>query len=187
MAIDRRKLLAGLGGFMPATALAQNATMLPGAAFRFAFDGIEGGKLNLADHAGKVLLVVNTASSCGFTPQYADLQALHERFGSRGLVVIGIPSDDFAQERGSNKEIVEFCQGTFGVTFPLAAKQVVRGANAHPFYRWAASERPADIPTWNFHKFLIGRSGRIVGAFPARVRPTDTRIISLIEAQLSVS
>lgn len=186
MLLDRRLFLAA-SAFAASPALAQNMTPLPGAAFRFTFDGIEGGKLDLAAHAGKVLLVVNTASSCGFTPQYADLQAIHERYGARGLVVIGVPSDDFAQERGSNKEIAEFCQGTFGVTFPMTAKQTVRGSGAHPFYRWAAAERPADIPTWNFHKFVIGRSGRIAGAFPARVRPTDARIVSLIEAQLSVS
>lgn len=170
-------------------ALAQSASfsLASSTAYVFSFEGLEGGTLRLADHAGRVLLVVNTASACGFTPQYAELQQVWSRYRDRGLTVIGVPSDDFNQERGTHREIAEFCSGVYGVTFPMTAKQRVRGGEAHPFYRWVAAQRPADIPTWNFHKYVVGRNGQVIGAFPARVRPTDPRIIALIEAQLGVS
>lgn len=188
-ALTRRTVLIAATSLVAGPALAQPASLAPASstAFAFAFDGLEGGTIRLADHAGRVLLVVNTASSCGFTPQYADLQQIWTRYRDRGLTVIGVPSDDFNQERGNNSQIAEFCSGVYGVTFPMAAKQRVRGSEAHPFYRWVAAQRPADIPTWNFHKYLVGRNGQIIGAFPARVRPTDPRIVALIEAQLGIS
>ncbi|WP_439576065.1 glutathione peroxidase [Phreatobacter sp.] len=188
--LSRRALLATAAGLAASgTALAQSASVAlsSSTAYAYSFEGLEGGMLRLADHAGRVLLVVNTASSCGFTPQYTDLQQVWTRFRDRGLTVIGVPSDDFNQERGSAREIAEFCSGVYGVTFPMTAKQRVRGPQAHPFYRWVAGQRPADIPTWNFHKYVIGRSGQVIGAFPARVRPTDPRILAMIEAQLGVS
>ncbi|MEI8145411.1 MAG: glutathione peroxidase [Alphaproteobacteria bacterium] len=154
-------------------------------AYAFSFDGLNGEPIRLGDHAGKVMLVVNTASKCGFTNQYADLQALWERNQSRGFVVIGVPSDDFNQERGSNREIAAFCQAVYGVSFPMAGKTHVTGSEAHPFYRWAARERPADTPRWNFHKYVVGRSGRLAGAFTSHVRPSDPRITAVIEAQLA--
>lgn len=188
--LTRRALLASAAGLAAGgPALAQSASFAPASstAYAFSFEGLEGGTLRLADHAGRVLLVVNTASACGFTPQYAELQQVWSRYRDRGLTVIGVPSDDFNQERGSNSQIAEFCSGVYGVTFPMTAKQRVRGSEAHPFYRWVAGQRPADIPTWNFHKYLVGRNGQIIGAFPARVRPTDPRIVALIEAQLGIS
>lgn len=174
---------APLAAATAGAALAQTSS----AAYAFSFDGLEGEPVRLAALAGRVVLVVNTASSCGFTPQYADLQALFTRYRDRGLTVIGVPSDDFNQERGSAAEIAALCQGVYGVTFPMTAKQRVTGPDAHPFYRWLAGQRPADIPTWNFHKYLIGRSGQVVGAFPARIRPTDPRIVALVEAQLAAA
>jgi len=156
-------------------------------AYAFSFEGLDGGTVRLADHAGRVILVVNTASSCGFTPQYADLQALWARYRDRGLTVIGVPSDDFNQERGSAADIAAVCQGVYGVTFPMAAKHRVTGRDAHPFYRWIAGQKPTDIPTWNFHKYVLGRNGQVVGAFPARVRPNDPRIVALIESQLGTA
>lgn len=167
--------------------VAPGYTLSSSTAYTFSFEGLQGEPVKLADHAGRVLLVVNTASSCGFTPQYADLQSLWSRYRDRGLTVVGVPSDDFNQERGSDGEIAAFCSDIYGVSFPMAAKQRVTGPEAHPFYRWVATQRPADIPTWNFHKYLIGRTGQVIAAFPARVRPTDPRIVALIEAQLGGS
>ena len=128
-----------------------------------------GGPLPTADYAGHVVLLVNTASECGFTQQYRGLEALWRRYRERGLVVLGVPSNDFGgQEPGSDAEIGRFCQTTFDVSFPLAAKQVVSGAAAHPLYRFAAAETGVlGTPSWNFHKILIGRDGRIVDWFSA--------------------
>lgn len=155
-------------------------------AYDFGFEAIEGGKLPLATYRGKVLLVVNTASFCGFTPQYKGLQALWDRYEKRGLVVIGVPSNDFGgQEPKAEGEILEFCQGAFGITFPLTTKEVVSGAAAHPFYKWARETLgPAAAPHWNFHKYLVGRDGRLVTAFDTRVTPDATELTAAIEAAL---
>ncbi|MFN3686159.1 glutathione peroxidase [Salinarimonas sp.] len=150
-------------------------------AHAFSFAGIEGGRIDLAAFAGRPILVVNTASRCGFTGQLAGLQTLHERFGERGLVVIGVPSNDFRQELDDNAAVAAFCQGRFGVTFPMAEISSVRGAQAHPFYRWAARERPGEAPRWNFHKYLIGPDGRISATFATTTEPTDPRVIAAIE------
>lgn len=136
--------------------------------------------------ADKVVLLVNTASFCGFTPQYKGLQALWERYRSRGLVVLGVPSNDFGnQEPGSEAKIKEFCEVNFGVTFPLTTKQRVRGPDAHPLYRWAARAHPEAVPQWNFHKLLIGRDGRLLAAFPSKVEPTSPRLTEAIEGALN--
>jgi glutathione peroxidase len=146
-------------------------------AYAFSFPALAGGDIRLADYAGRPLLVVNTASLCGFTPQYAGLQELWSQFHERGLMIIGVPSNDFGgQEPGGVTEIAETAQHQYGVTFPIAAKAAVRGPNAHPFYRWAAEARPKDVPGWNFHKYLIGRDGYIAEAFPSTIEPTDTRV-----------
>ena len=128
-----------------------------------------GAPLPTADYAGRVVLLVNTASLCGFTKQYRGLEALWRRYKDRGLVVLGVPSNDFGgQEPGSEEEIGSFCQTMFEVSFPLAAKQVVSGPSAHPLYRFAAAETGAlGTPNWNFHKILIGRDGRIVDWYSA--------------------
>ena len=140
-------------------------------AYGFSFPALTGGDIRLAEYAGRPLLVVNTASLCGFTPQYAGLQELWTEFRGRGLVIIGVPSNDFGgQEPGGATEIAQTAQHHYGVTFPIAAKAVVKGSNAHPFYKWAAEARPKDVPRWNFHKYLIGRDGYIAEVFPGKRR-----------------
>ncbi|WP_038975853.1 glutathione peroxidase, partial [Bradyrhizobium japonicum] len=142
----------------------------------------------LAAFTGKPLLVVNTASLCGYTPQYAGLQELWSEFRERGLTVIGVPSNDFGgQEPGGTSEITETAHHQYGVTFPIAAKAVVVGAKAHPFYKWAAEARPRDVPRWNFHKYLIGRDGYIAEVYPSAVDPTDTRVKTAIAKALADS
>ena len=132
------------------------------------------------------LLVVNTASLCGYTPQYAGLQQLWTEFRDRGLGMIGVPSNDFGgQEPGGADDIAETAQHQYAVTFPIAAKAVVVGPNAHPFYKWAAEARPKDVPRWNFHKYLIGRDGYIADVFASAVEPTDTRIKTAIGRALA--
>jgi glutathione peroxidase len=157
-----------------------------GTAFEFGFTSIDGKPMPLANFKGKVLLVVNTASFCGYTDQYAGLQALHEKYENLGLVVIGVPSNDFgAQEPKAEAEIATFCQGAFGVTFALTDKQTVKGAAAHPFYKWAAATLGANAtPKWNFHKYLIGRDGRLLSAFATSIKPEDPQVIKAIEAAL---
>jgi glutathione peroxidase len=155
-----------------------------GSAHAFAFTALDGQEIRLANHAGKPILIVNTASLCGYTPQYAGLQELWQRYRGRGLMVIGVPSNDFGgQEPGGNAEI-DHTAHRYGVTFPLAAKVEVRGASAHPFYRWLTLERPGEVPRWNFHKYLIDRDGRIKASFPSAVAPTDERVITAIEREL---
>jgi len=188
--IDRRACLrsigsALLGAVVAPRAFAQAPAMSRPTAFVFSFDELDGGSLRLVEHAGKPILIVNTASLCGYTPQYAGLQELWTRYRDRGLLIVGVPSNDFGgQEPGGAADINETAHGRYHVTFPLAAKADVKGPSAHPFYRWAALERPGDTPRWNFHKYLVGRNGRIVAAFPSQVEPTDPRIIAAIEKEL---
>jgi glutathione peroxidase len=136
---------------------------------RVALDSIGGGPMPTADFSGRVVLLVNTASRCGFTGQYRGLEILWRRYKDRGVIVLGVPSNDFGgQEPGSNDEIQRFCGTTFDVTFPLAGKQVVSGPTAHPLYRWAAAQTGTlGTPNWNFHKILIGRDGRLIDWFSA--------------------
>jgi glutathione peroxidase len=147
-----------------------------------------GGPLPTADYAGHVVLLVNTASECGFTKQYRGLEALWRRYRERGLVVLGVPSNDFGkQEPGSDAEIGRFCQTTFDVSFPLAAKQIVSGPTAHPLYRFAAAETGVlGTPNWNFHKIIIGRDGRIVDWFSA-VSGVGAKLDRAIESALTSS
>jgi glutathione peroxidase len=182
--IDRRHLFGVLAGLAATPALAQTG-MSRMTAYAFSFTGLKGGDIRLADYSGKPILLVNTASQCGYTPQYAGLQELWTRYRERGLMIVGVPSNDFGgQEPGGTAEIEHTAHQGYGVSFPLAAKAEVRGSAPHPFYKWAASERPLDPPRWNFHKYLIGRDGHIVGSFPAAVTPTDPRIIAAIEKEL---
>ncbi len=138
---------------------------------------------SLCQYAGKVLLVVNTASYCGFTPQYKGLEALHRRYRDRGLVVLGFPSNDFAQEGGSNQAIAEFCENTFGVQFPMFAKSAVRGADANPLFRELAAKTGRQ-PMWNFHKYLIGRDGKPVAQYSSLTAPEDPALVARIEELL---
>ena len=152
----------------------------------YSFTAIDGRPLELKDFAGKAVLVVNVASYCGFTPQYTDLQDLHEAYGSKGLVVLGVPSNDFgAQEPRGEAEIAKFCDSVYGVTFPLTAKQTVIGPDAHPLYKWIAAQAgEGAAPKWNFHKYLIGKDGSLVGAWPSRVRPGGSEIVEAVEGAL---
>lgn len=155
----------------------------------FTLTAIDGQPYPLEQHRGQVVLLVNTASKCGFTRQYAGLQALYERFADRGLVVIGVPSNDFLrQEPGSNEAIAAFCQKNYGVTFPMMAKLQVKGRDADPLYRWltTASSFPGAI-SWNFNKFLIGRDGAVVARFGSRVKPEADDVVAAIEAALAVA
>lgn len=162
------------------------AKPVKGSAFDFEFSGIDGKPMKLADWRGKALLIVNTASFCGYTKQYAGLQELWTRYEKAGLVVIGVPSNDFGeQEPKSEGEIKTFCQGAFGVKFPLTSKQHVIGPNAHPFYKWAAEAMgPAGVPNWNFHKYLIGRDGRLLRSFSTKLPPMSNEITGRIEKAL---
>ena len=141
---------------------------------------------NLCQYAGQVVLVVNTASYCGFTPQYKGLEALHERYRSRGLVVLGFPSNDFAQETGSNAQIADFCENTFGVKFPMFAKTSVTGTQAAPLFRQLA-ERTGTRPRWNFYKYLIARDGRVVEAWSSMTGPEDRALVRAIEKELALA
>lgn len=138
----------------------------------------------LCQFAGRVVLVVNTASYCGYTGQYVGLEKLHARFAAQGFVVLGVPSNDFKQESANRKEIAELCFNTYGVKFPMFAPQAVAGAGAHPFYA-ALAKAAGQAPRWNFHKYLIDRQGRLVANFPSAVEPLDARLTARIEQLLA--
>jgi len=140
---------------------------------------------SLCQYGGKVLLVVNTASYCGFTGQYKGLEALYSRYKDRGLVVLGFPSNDFAQEKGSNREIADFCENTFGVKFPMLARSAVRGKDANAFYRQLA-DKTGRQPLWNFHKYLVARDGRVVADYTSVTAPEDKALVAEIERQLAL-
>ncbi len=190
MLISRLALCAAV--LLSAVATAQSQTAAPAqssmsriTAFSFSFKGLDGKEIRLAEYAGKPILIVNTASLCGYTPQYAGLQELWTRYRDRGLLILGVPSNDFGgQEPGGAAEIMKTAQGEYHVSFPLTEKAEVKGAAAHPFYRWATLERLGNAPRWNFHKYLIGRDGRIAASFPSEVEPTDPRVIAAIEKEL---
>jgi glutathione peroxidase len=190
--VDRRTIItaamAAIASPVATRAALAQAVMSRITAYAFSFPSLDGGDIRLADYAGRPLLIVNTASLCGYTPQYAGLQELWTQFHDRGLMIIGVPSNDFGgQEPGGATEIAETTQHQYGVTFPIAAKAVVKGPTAHPFYRWAADARPKDVPRWNFRKYLIGRDGYIAEVFPEAVEPTDTRVKTAIARALAES
>jgi glutathione peroxidase len=172
---------------LAALSTAMGANMSPAkSAYDFAFTSIDGKPLPLKEFQGKALLVVNTASQCGYTPQYEGLEKLWRTYRDRGLVVLGVPSNDFGgQEPGNAAEIKQFCTVNFDVDFPLADKVPVIGGAAHPFYRWISAELGEDqVPRWNFHKYLIGPDGRIVGTYPSRVEPMSGELTRAIEGVL---
>jgi glutathione peroxidase len=149
--------------------------------------GLEGETVDGSAFAGRVVLLVNTASRCAFTPQYEGLEALSDRFSGVGLTVVGIPSNDFGrQEPGTNADIAAFCTATYGVSFPMLEKSHVVGPEAHPLFAWAreAGGRAA-VPGWNFHKVLIGRDGRFVAGFPSFVPPSDPALVAAVERALA--
>tara|TARA_B100000780_G_C20879047_1_gene349686 strand:+ start:72 stop:584 length:513 start_codon:yes stop_codon:yes gene_type:complete len=144
---------------------------------------INGSNLNFDQFKGKTILVVNVASQCGFTKQYTDLQLLYERYKDKGLVVIGVPSNQFGgQEPGSNKEIKNFCETNFSITFPMTEKVNVKGENAHELYTWAQENYgKSSIPKWNFHKILINKEGKVQNTFNSFIAPLSKKIIKEIE------
>lgn len=182
--MNRRAFLATTA----ATAVAMTATPSVGetrTAHAFSFTDIDGAPMPLSGYAGKALLVVNTASRCGFTDQYAGLQALWETYQARGLVVIGVPSDAFNQELSTDSAVRDFCKMNYSIDFPLTEITEIRGPRAHPFYAWAAeSLGPANAPRWNFHKYLIDTDGRAAAAFGTGVEPTSPAIVGAVEKLL---
>jgi len=139
---------------------------------------------SLCQYSGKVILVVNTASYCGFTPQYKGLEALHSKYKDKGLVVLGFPSNDFAQEKTSNQDIAEFCENTFGVKFPMFTKTSVTGDSAAPFFKQLAKD-PGQRPKWNFYKYLIGRDGRLIDSYNSLTSPDSKGLTQAIEKSLA--
>ena len=150
----------------------------------YSFETIDGKPLPLSQFKGKAVLVVNTASFCGFTPQYEQLQAVWQARREQGVVVLGVPSNDFGeQEPGSAAEIKEFCESKYDVDFPLAAKVKTVGSDAHPFYKWAGAAKGA--PKWNFHKYLLNGDGELVAAFPSATKPDSAAVQKAIDAALA--
>ena len=152
--------------------------------YDFTLPALEGGSLPLAAWRGRPVLVVNTASFCGYTPQYEGLQALADRFAGQGLVVLGVPSNDFNQESAEAEKVRAFCDTQFGITFPLAAISQVRGAGAVPLFRWLA-ERGGGPPRWNFHKYLVGRDGMTVQGFVTAVEPESAMLLGAVRTAVA--
>lgn len=174
MRLSRRIFAGALCGAiaLPAVALEQTA-------HDFSFTSIEGEPLSMAGYAGKTVLVVNTASRCGFTSQYKDLQALYERYRDDGLVVLGVPSNDFRQELSSSAEVKEFCEMTYGIDFPMTEIESVKGAGAHPLFGWMAAQ--GSTPNWNFNKFLIGADGKLIAQYGSTTRPNSEKLVARVE------
>ena len=154
-------------------------------AYDFTFTDIDGKDVKLDKFNNKVIVVVNVASRCGFTYQYEGLQKLWDNYEDKGLVVIGVPTNNFKQEPGSNKEIKDFCENNFGITFPITAKVNVIGSEAHPFYKWAKeSHGISAIPKWNFHKIIIDKKGHVSKAFSSITKPSSSKFISYINKKI---
>ena len=151
-------------------------------AYNFKFNGIDGNQINLADYENKVLVVVNVASRCGFTPQYSDLQKVWEDYKDKNVVIIGVPTNNFKQEPGSNKEIKDFCETNFNINFPMTEKIDVIGKNAHPFFKWARENYGnGAIPKWNFHKIIVAKDGKVANTFSSITRPSSEKFKKAIE------
>ena len=185
-----RRLVARFGALaaimaMMETAVLHAAAAAPVTAHDFTFESIEGGDLPLSDFAGSTVLLVNTASLCGFTPQYEGLQALYDKYRERGLVVLGVPSDDFGgQEYDSAAEIKQFCEINYGITFPMTEPVHIKGADAHPYYKWVATQGRLMRPRWNFHKHVIDPDGNLVEWFASTTAPDSRKLVRTIEAHL---
>ena len=154
-------------------------------AHEFNFERIEGGILNLNDYRNKVIVVVNVASRCGFTNQYEDLQTLWTNYKDKNLVVVGVPTNNFKQEPGSNKDIKDFCETNFNINFPMTEKMDVIGKNAHPFFKWTKENHGRSaVPKWNFHKIIIGKDGKVADTFTSITKPSSKKFIDLIEKEI---
>ena len=153
--------------------------------YEFEFNGIDGNKIKLSNFKNKVLVVVNVASRCGYTPQYEGLQMLWSNYKNKNLVVIGVPTNNFRQEPGNNKEIKDFCETNFGINFPMTEKINVIGKDAHPFYKWAKKNHGIGaIPKWNFHKIVIGKNGKVIDTFASFTKPSSDKFLNLIEKEI---
>ena len=153
--------------------------------YDYEFTSIDGDIIKLSDYKNKVVVIVNVASRCGYTPQYEDLQSLWSMYKEQGLVIIGVPTNNFRQEPGSNKEIKDFCETNFGISFPMTEKVDVLGKNAHPFYKWAKDNHGVSaIPKWNFHKIIIGRNGKVADTFASFTKPNSKKFLKVIEDQI---
>tara|TARA_Y100000590_G_scaffold52651_1_gene55238 strand:- start:640 stop:1191 length:552 start_codon:yes stop_codon:yes gene_type:complete len=152
-------------------------------AYDFQFIDLDGSPLSLTEYEGKIIIVVNVASQCGFTKQYEDMQNIWEKYQDKGIVMLGIPSNDFGkQEPGTNKEIKNFCEAKFGITFPMTEKVSVKGESAHPFYKWAKKNYGnSAVPKWNFHKIIIDKKGRIADTFSSITNPSSKKFIRALE------
>jgi glutathione peroxidase len=154
-------------------------------AHEFQFKGIDGGLIKLSEYKNKVIVIVNVASRCGFTGQYDDLQALWTDYKEKDLVVIGVPTNDFKQEPGSNNDIKKFCETNFNINFPITEKTSVVGKDSHPFFIWAKENYgKGAIPKWNFHKIIIGKDGKIADTFASITNPSSKKFISFIENEI---
>lgn len=169
------------------SALATNMTTQN--AHQFSFDSINGNKINLSDFKGKTLLIVNTASKCGFTPQYQDLQELYDKYKNHGLMIIAVPSADFAnQEFSQLSQVKEFTEKKFNITFALTTITKIKGDNSHPFYLWANNKAGfIGSPKWNFHKYLIDKNGNFAAWFSSATKPNSKKIINKIETLLQLN
>ena len=156
-------------------------------AYDYKFNDIDGNDLNLNKFKNKVIVVVNVASQCGFTKQYEDMQKVWVKYQDKGVVMLGVPSNDFGkQEPGSSEEIKNFCEAKFGITFPMTEKVSVKGENAHPFYIWARKNHgKSSIPKWNFHKIIIGKDGKVLDTFASLTNPSSKKFIKAIEKALN--
>lgn len=184
--ISRRDLLAAAAVTIPVAIGAGPASAEETVAWDFKFPAIEGGTLDFATYKGKALMVVNTASFCGFTYQYETLEKVSKAQAAAGLVVIGIPSQDFNQESDSDAKVKAFCDATFGIDFPMASLSRVKGEDAAPFYRWVKAERGWE-PSWNFNKVVIGRDGHILGCFGSGDEPDGLKLRNALAAALSAA
>ena len=154
-------------------------------AYEFSFKNIDGGKINLQNYKDHVIVVVNVASRCGFTNQYEDLQNLWSTYKDKNLVVVGVPTNNFKQEPGSNKDIKDFCETNFNINFPMTEKMDVIGVNAHPFFKWAKENHGRSaIPKWNFHKIIIGKDGKVADTFTSITKPSSEKFVTLIEEEI---
>ena len=153
--------------------------------YDYTFDGIDGEKIELKDFKDKVIIIVNVASRCGYTPQYEDLQKLWTNYKDKDLIIIGVPTNNFKQEPGSNNDIKDFCETNFGINFPITIKTNVIGKDAHPFYKWAKDNHGiAAIPKWNFHKIIIGKKGKVVDTFASFTKPSSKKFLKAIDNQI---
>lgn len=176
---------AALALYTPGPAArAQETNQSQSTAAPFSFDALDGGKISLGAYIGKPVLVVNTASQCGFAGQLGDMTELWTRYHDRGLMIVAVPTNDFRQEPG-DPALIRRSAENYKAQYPFTAMQTITGASAHPFFRWAARAKPNETPKWNFHKYLIGADGQLAASFPTSVRPTDPEVTAAIERELA--